>query len=517
MLIGDQLPTTFEWHTTCGNVVQEHMRRLAVTGQYTTLFLLLCAITLGCGDDDQETDTPSRAFDGQPCQTDADCASDMCVFSMHDEDDHSGRCERACDTSADCHSRRAGDVMCGGATPDIELGGTCTATCQTDSDCRNGELCLKTPEAMQCLLDHHEIEGFERLGIGNPPNTPRPIKEWMAPVEQCATEMAELDEFGLPNWTVQIQLPEDAVSMMFASTTPGFHLKGIADDSRTYADIDFWGTWFHHNTVSDEHYIEVFSDLGHEDSIMQPGLYTVQLGASTQPCFRLYTPSQLGRRIDLNIYNLSSSDIEIIDDEVTSTMEEAIQLASAILNEAGLQIGQIRTMDVEQSLIDRFQRIESFVHHHEMLAAVDIAELEPHERQSINVFIVDSYEMPIAGLAGQVMGAPAMQGLLGGGISVAAPPAYVNSEHWYLGQTLAHEIGHFLGLEHTTKTHSEADDTWTVQDRLDDTPACGQEPPSDPFEQDCGDEGFLMYGNDLSGHQISPLQALLMRSNPLVY
>jgi len=78
-----------------------------------------------------------------------------------------------------------------------------------------------------------------------------------------------------------------------------------------------------------------------------------------------------------------------------------------------------------------------------------------------------------------------------------------------LGQTLAHEVGHFLGLRHTTEHQGVSEDPIT------DTPSCPS--PDDAYR--CRDSTNFMFPFALGGDSqtvITDGQGFVLRRSPLV-
>ncbi|MBI5611153.1 MAG: hypothetical protein HY902_19930 [Deltaproteobacteria bacterium] len=96
----------------------------------------------------------------------------------------------------------------------------------------------------------------------------------------------------------------------------------------------------------------------------------------------------------------------------------------------------------------------------------------------VNVFLVEQVyvatggvQSPIAGISGGIPGPPLRMGTAGAGIAVSL--ALGPGEDDRLGLAIAHELGHFLGLYHTSEAQIGADPA--LHDDLGDTPGDGED------------------------------------------
>jgi len=123
---------------------------------------------------------------------------------------------------------------------------------------------------------------------------------------------------------------------------------------------------------------------------------------------------------------------------------------------------------------------------------------------SVNMFLVDSL-FPGSSIRGISRGLPGPPGLHGTSVSAV----FVSRTGGNLGHVMAHEIGHFIGLFHTTELSGDVDP-------IEDTPSC-ERTTIRRSPRSCPDQGYVMFPlADLVQAQWSPGQEYVWKANPLV-
>jgi hypothetical protein len=121
----------------------------------------------------------------------------------------------------------------------------------------------------------------------------------------------------------------------------------------------------------------------------------------------------------------------------------------------------------------------------------------------INLFLVGEIKSPLGGagtvlgMAGGIPGPYLRQGTARSGIALVIDPPQGGPER---GTVWAHEMGHFLGLFHSTEMFAQF-------------MACAHDPLADTPENDTTN---IMYYTGQGGTQFTPHQTDIMRGNPMV-
>jgi hypothetical protein len=141
--------------------------------------------------------------------------------------------------------------------------------------------------------------------------------------------------------------------------------------------------------------------------------------------------------------------------------------------------------------------------------------------QAMNVFFISDFTEPgTLGIAAGIPGALGIEGTPGSGVVVAVDGHLDGSgsvvDTQLLGETIAHEVGHQMGLFHTTESDG-------AHDPIDDTPAC-------PMSQDSDNDGtlnasectgydgynFMFWSGGVTQDQMSTTQSDVLYFSPIV-
>ena len=388
-----------------------------------------------------------------PCARDAECTSGVCrsyddVMAI-DRADLPLSCgapdPAAGAPGAACHHRSECDRhLC-------TISGACVVPCVDDDDCAAGHVCreawvVTSRDAMQpvsaCTAFFALPDGVVAAGPVTGPEIPG----------MDATVDDTLDDLA-PNALVAWRVPELEQ-----------HVFVHRVDSRAAPPETLWqpGTsapaWGIGSDTLGE--VTALRYPNGPNTPASPSGLTVALGTeTTAPSERwILRRERPGTTLDVDAYLLGGRHWESPDGEMPEELGEAFEGVRALLAPHGITLGEVRVHDVRGFVRARFSIVESIV-------STDLREIfrlsAGATRPSVHVFFVRFIEGAL-GVAAGIVGAQGTPGTGASGVAVAADP--IPPE--LMAPVIVHEIGHFLGLFHTTEFNG------LVREPLTDTPEC---------------------------------------------
>lgn len=220
-----------------------------------------------------------------------------------------------------------------------------------------------------------------------------------------------------------------------------------------------------------------------------------------------------GGRLDLNVFYVAGASWAPQKPSGPPMLREALEQADALLQPAGIRIGSLRQRIVPGALQERLSRIDGRPtrmrpRFPELLELFELS--AGAGNAALNVFLVETIEAPEGGRLGVAGGVPVPWGVHGTGASGIALAVGSMPDAATLGRWLAHEIGHALGLFHTTERDG------ALLEPLPDTPRCELARDADGDEHLSADEcdgqgaGNVMFW-DAAGDTLTPQQAEVMQ------
>jgi hypothetical protein len=190
-----------------------------------------------------------------------------------------------------------------------------------------------------------------------------------------------------------------------------------------------------------------------------------------------------GTRLDLDLFYVGVESPSAEDGPPPPYVATALERLGAILAGTGLTIGDVRQHVVVGETAQELSVVDMDASAGGALSHPDIARLFRLSagvgRPAVPIFLVRLVDGTL-GLAGGIPGPQGVHGLAGSGVAISVAPLRNLSfeDGLDLGRVLAHELGHFLGLFHTTEMDGVS------LEPLTDTPEC-------PAEADEDEDGVL--------------------------
>lgn len=488
---------------------------------------------------------PADVPDGGACFLSAQCTSEVCL-----PPELGGICGMACARFEDCGGFL--DVVCAPLEIDTDLDGVldsvrpaclgvnegagirgapcsgpddcesrtcvsgqCTEICGADTDCLLGQVCTD--------LSLGEAGGPTFRGCG--------YRERVGDVSLDRVELGMVELLPLAvSPTYRFAVPPDTVSVMllgqrlggpvnttFVNTVDGPDGARIHDLREIFDNIDQPNRWLGY---SDQAWGMLIPNTTPDRFELRAGRFDVDIAAGQDEegagasfysfsalIKRAADPEMLDGEIDLNVF-LVGVGIDASTAADSGRLGTVLAETDRIFRQVGVRLGDIRYFDVPEEASAAY-------------GIVDIADGEMEELltygdaadgNAVDVFYVRGITSPVLLGRSQLPGAAGVHGTRQSGLVVGYDVMFVGSA-MNVGQTTAHELGHFLGLYHNTERLRPCRDG----DRpgVDECSTFGGVDVLADTEDD--DRDNLMFWADMDGSALSPGQGFVMRRNPLVH
>ena len=248
-------------------------------------------------------------------------------------------------------------------------------------------------------------------------------------------------------------------------------------------------------------------------SVLSDAGYEVELETDDPGNLRrtLIYNQEPGAILDLNVFYVGGLDWKQTGHRGPPLLEQALDHVDEIYQQAGIGIGEVYQFEITGELRERFQFIGERYAVLEPLPEL-LALSAGAETPAINLFFVKQIADTLA-ISGSTPGPLGLQGTGASGIAFSTD-SIEDAEN--LGKIIAHEIGHHLGLFHTSEMQG-----W-VLDPLPDTPECRGERDEDGngilTVEECLGFGAdnLMFWALGGGSAITEDQTAVLRSAPIL-
>lgn len=446
-------------------------------------------------DDDTGEPPADLKADGAPCDNDDQCLGGTCLIGDYWNEGH---CTTAgCSTDADC----AGDTDEHLCVDHPYEGSICVNACQYDGGDNgdDGDSCRSRYECRPHTSDS--------AWCGPEIDTTSVISP--AYEEQCQQAVGGTVEFDF-------EISSSATSYflgMSANNQGTLDLETI--DLPDGQQIDFLGeNAFQIRATFSQSGMAMLTIPGASsfDEQIQSG--THHLTASTtagSACLYVIENHPSNDRVDLNVYLLGLEDKDLTFTTAKShpAFQSALDETSNTLSQVGITLGEVRYFEVPQQIAEDYRVLHQDTDLYWLLAYSQSPGEGLDKALSVNAFYLESFAIPALGLSAGAPGFAAVHGNWSSGLAVSSEHLGTSAQGNDLaGTTLAHEMGHFLGLRHTSEQDGQ------TFDGVADTPEC-EDMDTDQI-WNCPDWGNLMFPAAYpENRDLTAGQGFVLQSNPL--
>jgi hypothetical protein len=485
------------------------------------LFLAALFALLGaCG----SSGSPPCDGEEQPCDSDVDCEGGACVadpaFAGNDLDPLTLVCvgdDPVSDVGQRCE--QAGDCARGICL----LAGTCAVPCVEDADCGDGQRCARS-HARGANTALHPVEACVSIA-DLPPGGEMQSEVLEGFLTGSNGEQLDLTPAADTSIFVLEHLAEDAWPAFKNCRSPiCVNLLRTRDaEPVVLFDAGLYGQQWLGNEEPPLNPVAVGTPLvayeRHPTTLMLPnGPRSVLSDSGFEVELEWEKPGSVrstrltrkdpGVLLDLNLFYAGGRDWEPTGSRGPPFLEDALNHFEEIYEKgAGISIGEVRQFEVGGAMRERLQVVAERYGVLETLPEL-LALSAGSGNPAINLFFVKKIDDAWA-ISGGTPGPLGMQGTGASGIAFSTDSIEDAND---LGKIIAHEIGHHLGLFHTSEMEGY------VLDPLPDTPECRIDRDQDGdgvlIAQECVGFGAdnLMFWALAGAEEITEDQAAVLRS-----
>jgi hypothetical protein len=449
---------------------------------------------------------PGDGADGAPCSRDNQCMGARC---FRDPEWPNGYCTTPdCYDSELCHPGARG-ARCAHVTAPASSEYACLETCASISDCRRGYACVPIDlEHRGCVpdvaglppdLDPPESYPFELKCGATPLGGQRFLFEFDVPMGATSYMVTPIARDGRHLVPIEIGLPS------------GGRID-FAAQNRFQAITGIFRPWIAPTLIPTVSQLAAQLERGRH-------AYTVE-SSSGDLCLQIVSESGDGTELDLRIYLVGLDGIDAGNAGGNADLQAMLARTAELFAQVGLTQSDVIFRDLGASDAARYSMVMEEEHVGELVALSEQGNGDLDSELVLNLFLVQTIGFGgggILGIASALPGPAALHRTQASGVVATAeflgltgpgPNGEPQDGNDFTALVVVHELGHFLGLLHTSELGAE-DRTF---DPVLDTPECPLETPL--FE--CPDIGNVMFPFADPGNVFfSAGQGYTMKKNPL--
>ena len=345
--------------------------------------------------------------------------------------------------------------------------------------------------------------------------------------------------------------------------TVGYQLISYSMDSNLFLSptvlpngdiLDYGGPYIYHNAGGifpplESRGVGTFGSVVHAwaigvplapqfDSLLQPGQHTHRITPETagagEPCIAVVQRKRdAGTTLHLNFYFATArNDLDAKSAPYDGDMQRVLELVDERFAQAGISLGTIHYFGLPQEVVERYQIVRTEEDLYELVAHGRPLSKQGRENLSVDVFLVDDIvltEEDIIGISGGLPGQAGFHGMHGNGLIFKANGFGLDND--YMANLITHELGHYLGLRHTTEFFHKTEEGKELEgligstDPMRDTPVCeilAEAISRSQLQKRCGDYPNIMFplippARQQALPQFTPEQAATLKTNPLIH
>lgn len=451
-----------------------------------SILLLLFLAACGPGEppsadaSDAASDVVVPADIGEACGADEVCASLTCLSA--DDGWVDGYCTQFECSPGSCPGL---DTAC--ASLDGQQ--MCVETCQP-GDCRAGYVCREVAVGVAGCIPDDAAPSPEEAFV--------PTRRALGIT--CTDEIIGSSQDG-SMYAFDFELSEAADSFLMVPMVSQGTLRPDMLVTPSGVEIDLRQDYRHHNTRVFE--MNAGYDLGGFGTFgvitldwpilvpyapkyadyVEVGSYRLTVSTSNDsPCMYVLE-SNSGGTVDLNVYLVGAPGFTAEVAREDPDVEAVFARVDAIYDQQDISLGEVRFLDVPDEVRERYRIIRSQEEAYQLTAYGEEPGEAVDERLSVDIFLVEDLVFSGSQILGLSAGLPGAAGLHGNARNgLVFRTIDLGADNDAVAHILAHELGHFLGLRHTTERilgaggsiEQEYQQALGTYDPIEDTPVCDE-------------------------------------------